>query len=46
MVRAAINSIRYSALALLLMLVVGSGLTYITSRRKMPDLNSFCLLYE
>lgn len=36
MVRAAANSTRYSAIALLLMLVVGGGLAYVTSRRRVP----------
>jgi len=44
MVRAAANSTRYSALALLLMLVVGSGLAYVTSRRKVPGSGALDLL--
>jgi len=44
MVRAAANSTRYSALALLLMLVVGSGLAYVTSRRKVPGSSVLDLL--
>ncbi len=44
MVRAAANSTRYSALALLLMLAIGSGLAYITSRRKVPGSGALDLL--
>jgi len=44
MVRAAANSTRYSALALLLMLVVGGGLAYVTSRRRIPGSSVLDLL--
>ncbi len=44
MVRAAANSTRYSALALLLMLAIGSGLAYITSRRKVLGSGTLDLL--